>query len=1414
MALKIFKKLNTKAMILGVSACAFGMSILLPTMSWFNSDTSSPISVDGNIHGSYFESGDGTAANPFEIARPIQLYYLSWLQELGYFNEAVLDPNTEEYVLKQQYHFYLSTDLDMNIENEDPYLLPPIGTITYPFIGSFDGRGHVITDLVVTNDVSTYTNDPKENSGGSPAYEILGLFGVLGPTDSTAVVSSSYIDQNGLIHKLQENGEDVKVSFSQADNYVTNTYLNNETIISSVDDASHALVGAVAGYSNASVSHIGIKGVTLTFSSGTLAVSSIGNTVGTSNLSDYAAFGFVMPEYKRTVDKIEKQVYQPKATANTYISNSAGSEWGGSVDFKSLNQRMNCTRNMSVTNNGNSTVQMDTCLPYPIRQTYVNGTLQAEYKTTNPGNFLNGQNIQDSYHYCDENAVGKTGEENTIGSYYYTWRDNARRIYLGGLSDITASSINVVTRITESDTTEECYYIKDGSNYAGITTGGVYQAYAQNNARTAVFHYDSAEQSLYTRKTDSDGLETIYFLNVQDGNYLIETTNNTTWTKNINNNTFTGTPKWKFRISSGSNYLRINGTSTPSNTTTTTGNNGTGTIWNISNYGTSNLESGIYATYQGRTYYLNYSGNSNSDTTVAGLRLYRAQYKSWKRSSQSGTTDVSFRNDINYLRYNNGWTTDPTTSRTFTLTQDTSTKTGSFETVNANAFTYTITNERGGQPGYIPLTAVGDGNVNNYTTNNPSISNLYASDINTGYIVGGFYDSSNGGKPFLAGTYFGDARISQYELSRINDSFSNNTYSNIYTINDDAFNGTGEDATEKNNPVSFTENSAQAQTYVKLKESLRNLKRILQNPLYSGNTAQISGIHFMDSSISTERTIRASSVKINGQYKTNYEMPEDSIDFTLKENGYINFLAGNYQSDNNSFFALHKIERDDYDNITSIKKIKFVFKDADDPLGDCIYLYDNEGSGYTWSDGENLTNRPMSKNAFTVGDKHYEFAFDTKWIAVNKKLVPNNGRRLYYFEIPVNVGEYALGSCEGGCGGYLVYLDISAASQTIQRKTVNEMFQVETLSGDIPYGTQYVGSIPNPVPVIDETTHEEDKTAIVRTGIQNIDDLDSYYGSISSSANGNYTIDRSGDTITVTGSNALTSNYIGDGLTLSGSTSGGRTSRIIRRITDYDYNTILGTCVKQTTTVEIVGSGSTAHNYATTKLEYNETDFNDPLTTIAIFSYDWIGDGPVFQYSYYLRLSSVQGTNSDVEVYFHNAYDDDFILTVKYVDSNFNFICVGQQAPVVSSDIPAVVDEDHPYPTREIIKTTDSLQSNEMDKWYNFNKQYGGYDSNESTVTPTVIAVFRYTREGSETIDENFVYSGYASLGEPNEYGETPTVITITNGSYTYEFILSGSSPTSSQQDPAVTIYYVADGVYIVRMGNGSEYILLVDESE
>ena len=1432
MAFKIFKKLNIKAMILGVSACAFGMSIMLPTISWFNSDTSSPINVDGNIHGSYFESGDGTAARPFEIARPIQLYYLSWLQEMGYFNEAVLDENTGEYILKQQYHFYLSKDIDM-ADNEENYVIPPIGTIKYPFVGSFDGKGHKITDLTISNDYSEYTKDPRHPTGSnthSDSYEILGLFGVLGTTESSNIVTSSIINQDGTIQQLQDNGNDVLVEFSEAGNYVQNVYLSNVTIVASTD-SQHALAGAVAGYSNATVAHVGIFGATLRFASGLGTVS----TIGTTNLSDYAAFGFVTADHKRTVDKIEETIYTPKATASTYVSNSSGSDWGGSVNFQSLRARFNCTKRMKI--NNNASITRDVVAPYPIRQTFVDNVLQGEIYDTKSGSVLNNSPINNrpSYYYSDKNAYGKSGATNTLGSYYAFWSDDStgNRIYLGGNSDVGASSVKSVTRITTGDTQEECYYIRDNNvagnnNYIGITDGGMYGTYAKNNARTAVFHYDSTEQCLYTRKIDSEGIDTLYFLNVQNNKYYIETTSNTTWTKNTGSGTFTGTPRWKFRIYSGSNYLQYggpdaNGVLLAASTTATTGDD---TIWNISNHGTSNLKSAIYTTLDGNTYYLNYDGNNNSTSATGGgttIHFYRGQYNAWTRNSESGTSNVSFLNDNRYIRYNNGWVLDGS-SRTVNLQRDTTTITGDFETTSETSYTYSVTQEKSGQAGYIPLSAVGDGNKNNYKTSSGTtdIRNLYTAEINTGYLVGGFYDNFNGGRKALAGQFFGDVRVSLYNRDFVNQSWANSAYKTIWTIDDSCYNGTGENAAQTT-PKTFTTTSATAQSFVKLSDSLTQLDRILKT-----DSSYVAGIHFMQSAIRRDRTIRADAVMINGEYKTDYEMPEDSIDFNLKENGYINFFAGNYHTDNNSFFALHKIERDPNTNdITSIRKIKFVFKDANDPLGDVIYLYDDEGSGYEWSDGETLTNRPISKNDFTslLNGKDYEFAFDTKWIGKNETLVPHKGssvtagsstdinyKRLYYFEIPVNVGEYALGSCSDGCGAYLVYLDISAASQVIERKTLNEMFSIETLSGDIPYGTQIVGNIPAAITVTDPNTNEEDKTAIVRPGVENIDDLDSYYGSISTSANGDYTFNRSSNTITVSGTNALTSNYIGDGLTLSGSMSGGRTSRIIRRIIDYDYNTVVGTYVKQTTTIEIVGSGNTAHNYATTKLEYNMTDFDDPYTLIAIYSYDWVGDGPDFQYSYYLRLSTTQGDDSAVEVNFNNADNTDFWLTVQYLASGFQLTCGAEGTILHSSDIPANPSDSNPYPQLQILQTSATYET--PDKWYDFTKASGGYTNNEATVTPTVVVTLHYTREGSCVVDEIFEYSGYSNMQAVSTYNETPQVITINNGSYTLEFHLSGSDPQSSQQNPAVTIYYLGNGAYLIQMANGSEYILFVDESQ
>ena len=45
---------------------------------------------------------------------------------------------------------------------------------------------------------------------------------------------------------------------------------------------------------------------------------------------------------------------------------------------------------------------------------------------------------------------------------------------------------------------------------------------------------------------------------------------------------------------------------------------------------------------------------------------------------------------------------------------------------------------------------------------------------------------------------------------------------------------------------------------------------------------------------------------------------------------------------------------------------------------------------------------------------------------------------MYYFEIPVNAGEYALGSVSGADGAYLIYLDIGATAKSLADGTTIE----------------------------------------------------------------------------------------------------------------------------------------------------------------------------------------------------------------------------------------------------------------------------------------------------------------------------------------------------------------------------------------
>ena len=362
------------------------------------------------------------------------------------------------------------------------------------------------------------------------------------------------------------------------------------------------------------------------------------------------------------------------------------------------------------------------------------------------------------------------------------------------------------------------------------------------------------------------------------------------------------------------------------------------TAWYISN-------NKLAANVDGVEYFLNHNCQLVTSTT-----------DTWTKSNNTiyYTEGSWFWSTTYYLTYrNNRWQAYDGNA---TLTLNAATVTKITETSNGSAYMdYT-----GNNVTYFPL-----------ITEEGSFA---AGEKNTGYVMGGSQDKTTSATyPYKTG----DIRVSQYATSNINRSYSGGDLTNVYTINS-----------------SLQTVQINASDYEKYLDSRAGF-------LESITDGNIYGLHFMSADISKDHLVTAEYALINGEEKTNYKMPASSIDFNLTNKGYINFFAGTYFSNNNSFFSLHHIVRDDSDNISSIREITDIYKSTSDRKP-YVYKYgDGTYSGSVTSD--------------------YSLAFSTARIKKQSSVTTN---AVYYFEIPVNEGEYALGSVSGGTGAYLMYLDI------------------------------------------------------------------------------------------------------------------------------------------------------------------------------------------------------------------------------------------------------------------------------------------------------------------------------------------------------------------------------------------------------
>lgn len=349
-------------------------------------------------------------------------------------------------------------------------------------------------------------------------------------------------------------------------------------------------------------------------------------------------------------------------------------------------------------------------------------------------------------------------------------------------------------------------------------------------------------------------------------------------------------------------------------------------------------------------------------------------------------------------------------------------------------------------------------------------NNLEAKITNTGYIMGGetiaSASSSHSGS--------GNVRVCSWytlaeDLTNYNEDDEQFDKNSIYTYDASGLHTIDDD--KEANPAT--------KTYAKYIES----KGKIESTLATGSN--IYGLHFTNAEINKNNVVTARYAAINGETFSNYQMPANAIDFNLRDQGYINFFAGTYgrYSVNNStvytcdsFFSLHQIQRSG-SIITNINEIQEIYSDgvsghayiykytngsctipySIDPynskklyvLGTKYLITDTAHGGY--SDGIYHT---ISASDMETNYPDYKKVFDMSWLkdhtydndeAYNQEA----WHKAFYFEIPTNPGEYALGTVAGkNYGAYLMYLDIGANAANRDKITA---YGVSTFKSGLSY---------------------------------------------------------------------------------------------------------------------------------------------------------------------------------------------------------------------------------------------------------------------------------------------------------------------------------------------------------------------------
>lgn len=336
------------------------------TIGWFITSFKVTFETDafGKGLANYFKSGDGSKDNPYIIANHVHMYNLAWLQDLGYFNED----SDNDGVIDKQYYFEIEDDFTMPSD----YIIPPIGTSKYPFLGNFNGNEKTITNLNISNDYSTFKRRPSivtSDIFSGWNVNIVGTFGIIG----------SYT------------GMDRITSFGKAEeaiNQVSGLYLDDVTINT---NSSELLVGIFAGYVNGTVYDCGVHYSQIKVNKASTKISSI-DGIDNSYVSNYALVG---------------------AYNTSKYSWSDGGSWGnqndfgGSIDMLTFARRISYIQNSAPSsNNYHATFGTTTSGGYSWLST-------STYTDLNQGSYLPVNIDMES-----TEMINVTGKSDTSNSYY------------------------------------------------------------------------------------------------------------------------------------------------------------------------------------------------------------------------------------------------------------------------------------------------------------------------------------------------------------------------------------------------------------------------------------------------------------------------------------------------------------------------------------------------------------------------------------------------------------------------------------------------------------------------------------------------------------------------------------------------------------------------------------------------------------------------------------------------------------------------------------------------------------------------------------------------------------------------------------------------------------------------------------